>query len=371
MKAGCQALALSLVLARGVSAGVPPVSEPALRSLAERYRSGDRAQAIAEIRGWDEERIWQEAERLFRAAPRRPLADVGARRSLLAAAALLTEAAVADAQDQIGRAALQVQAASRLVRLLPVGRGCAECDAFAHPFTLVAVTCLRSWSHIQPAYELAVQGVKDFPQDAELWVALGSILESVASMRTYDPLPEMTLRGRMPLGSGTYTVEGQTLAGRLPPASLAEAERHYLRALQNDPGHRGARLRLGNVRALQGRAAEAVPDLERVALESPIASERYLARLFEGRAREQLGDIEGAVRVYAAAVEAVPSAQSGQLALGRALDLAGERARAQEAFSRASRLDLSVADPWLAYCGGEWDRSVFEPRLGRLLEALP
>jgi tetratricopeptide (TPR) repeat protein len=374
MKAACGLVALGVALASGGAAAAPPVRERTLESLAESYRGGERARALAELRLWSEDRIVLEAERLRAATPRPAFSNAELRRSLLAAAALLTEAGIADARDQVVRAVRQVHAASRLVRLLPVRRGCAECDAFARPFAILAVSSLLSWSHIEPAHELAVQGLRDFPQEAELWLALGSIQEIVAGFRTYDPSPDALRRGRHSLASGTYTVEGHPwgpLEGRLPPASLAQAERDYLEALRIDPGSRAARLRLGNVRVLQGRAAEAVPDLERVALESPLAAERYLARLFEGRGRERLGDIEGAVAAYSAAVEAVPFGQTAELALGRVLDLVGERARAQEALSAAARYDVSAVDPWWDYCAGRLDRSVFEARLRRLVEAVP
>jgi tetratricopeptide (TPR) repeat protein len=372
MKAHCRALALGVALASGAGAAAPQPID--LLRLAESYRGGDRARALAELRGWSDARIAQEVEQVLKATPRRAFSNIEQGRPLLAAAALLTEAGIADAPDRVGRAAFEVHAASRLVRLLPVRRGCSECDAFVRPFAIVAVTCLRSWSHIEPAHELAVLGVKDFPQEAELWLALGSIKETVASLRSYEPSPDAAKRGRLPLASGTYTVEGHVwgpLHGRLPPGSFAEAERYYIEALRIDPDRREARLRLGNVRVLQDRAAEGVADLERVALESPLAWERYLARLFEGRGRERLGDIEGAIAAYSAAVEAVPFAQTGALALGRALDLAGERTRAQEAFTAAALDDISSIDPWWEYCGGRLERGVFEAQLRRLLEALP
>jgi tetratricopeptide (TPR) repeat protein len=374
MKLAYRLLALSVALGSGAGAAAPSQSEPSLELLGERYRSGAREEALAELQAWPRTRVWQETERLHRTLQRPQDPGSGDRRAIFAVTALLVEAGIADARQRLERAALEVHAAARLVRLLPVRRGCAECDAFADRFARVAVISLRSWAHIEVAHELALQGVKDFPQDAELWAALGSIVEGVASMRTYEPPPDSRARGRSSVSSPGYTVESDSgvpeREGRLPPASLAEAERHYVRAVMNDPEHHEARLRLGNVRLLRGRAAEALPDLDRVARESPLASERYLARLFEGRGREQLGDIEGAASAYAAAVEAAPLAQTGQLALGRALDLLGEKARAQDALARASVRDEAASDPWWDYLGGKVDRSAYDAHVRRLLEAV-
>lgn len=376
MKAACRALAACLALGSGTGVAAPPQGELSLELLGERYRDGAREEALAELHTWDRVRIWQEVEGFsasLRRASRGSELGSGQRREVFAVAALLVEAGIADARDRVERGALEVHAASRLVRLLPIRRGCAECDTFARRFAQVAVMNLRWWAHIELAHDLATQGVKDFPQDSELRTALGSIVELAASLRTYEPSPTSKSRGRAAVGFPTYTVESDAgvppREGRLPPASLAEAEHHYVRALENDPENHEARLRLGNVRVLRDRAAEALADLDRVARESPLASQRYLARLFEGRGREQTGDIEGAARAYSQAVEIDPLAQTGQLALGRALDLLGEKERAQEALSRASQLDETVIDPWWGYRGGQVDRSLFDAHVRQLLEA--
>jgi predicted Zn-dependent protease len=143
--------------------------------------------------------------------------------------------------------------------------------------------------------------------------------------------------------------------GRLPMTGLADAQALYAKALKQDPGLLEARLRLGRVLLLRGRPREALPELERVGRESPRPAQCYMARMFEGRTRERLGDPRGAAAAFAAAVERVPRGQSALVALGRALDRLGEGTRAQEAFDRALQAEVQ-RDPWLDYIKGQPDR---------------
>ena len=80
-----------------------------------------------------------------------------------------------------------------------------------------------------------------------------------------------------------------------------------------------------------------------------------MARLFEGRTRERLGDPRGAATAFAAAVDRFPQGQAALVALGRALDRLGEGTRAQEAFDRALQAEVQ-RDPWLDYIKGQPDR---------------
>jgi non-ribosomal peptide synthetase component F len=82
-----------------------------------------------------------------------------------------------------------------------------------------------------------------------------------------------------------------------------------------------------------------------------------MARLFEGRAREQLGDLHGAAAAFAEAVMLAPRAQSARVAEGRALDRLGEGARSQEAFDWAMLPEADAQlDPWWDYHRGQPDR---------------
>jgi tetratricopeptide (TPR) repeat protein len=141
----------------------------------------------------------------------------------------------------------------------------------------------------------------------------------------------------------------------LPDATLGEAEAHYEQALALDPSLDEARLRLARVRLLNGRAEEALRDLERVATESRQPRQRYLAWLFAGHARQTLGDLSGAVAAYRAGLAHGPRAQTALLALGRSLDQLGDGPGAQEAFASACALDAPF-DPWWSYGFGQPER---------------
>jgi tetratricopeptide (TPR) repeat protein len=108
------------------------------------------------------------------------------------------------------------------------------------------------------------------------------------------------------------------------------------------------------VRVLLGSRDRALPDLERFAAEAREPRHRYLARLFEGRAREALDDLPGAAAAYRAATELVP-AQSAFLALGRALDRVGDRAEAQMALELVGAAS-GAEDPWWDYQSGQLRR---------------
>jgi thioredoxin-like negative regulator of GroEL len=81
-----------------------------------------------------------------------------------------------------------------------------------------------------------------------------------------------------------------------------------------------------------------------------------MARLFEGRTRERLGDPLGAAAAFAAAVERAPRGQSALVALARALDRLGEGTRAQEALGSALQAE-APRDPWIEYVRGQADRT--------------
>jgi tetratricopeptide (TPR) repeat protein len=200
--------------------------------------------------------------------------------------------------------------------------------------------------------ELLGEALRRFPDDPELLTAQGALVETVASLRDYEPPP-----GSAPTGGagGGYRSELGGRGGSLPGASLARAEARYERAVALDTELVEARLRLAHVHLLQGRAGEALVDLERVAARTRKPRLLYLARLFEGRAREMLRDAEGAVTAYRACTSQLPHAQSGLLALGRALDRLGDPSGAQAAFASVGTAGARF-DPWWSYQAGQPQR---------------
>ncbi len=123
-------------------------------------------------------------------------------------------------------------------------------------------------------------------------------------------------------------------------------------------------MRLGRVLTLGKRYDEALAVF--ASLPAGVeAGYRFLADLFEGDARERMGDPDGAAAAYARAIAVMPHAESATLALAYLRHAQGRRAEALER-TRAltSQKDDVGTDPWLWYrLGTAW-------RTGAYLEAM-
>jgi tetratricopeptide (TPR) repeat protein len=334
---------LTTILAAQVAAA-PASSERSLLDLAEEYRTGDREKAVGKFGLWSREEVEQEVERLvllFRRAPPTATALRPAAVTLLAESAL--RAREAGAFSLVRWLLLD---AARLVAAVPAAKGG---STFERRFYLFAGLALHRSGQAEAAHGVLLKALENAKDDAELHTALGTVIETIASLRTYDHSPDSRPEGR----GGYKTEDGER--GSLPFVKLADSEAHYEKALAIDPTLVEARLRLGRTRLLRGRPAEALRDLERVAAEASQPGHRYMARLFEGRALEVRGDLDGAAAAYRAAVEEVPMAQSALIALGRALDGLGDSATAQEALEAAAARSKPY-DPWLGYRLGQPER---------------
>jgi tetratricopeptide (TPR) repeat protein len=343
-------LGLAVGLVAGPASDEAADDEPSLEELVRLFRSGERDQAATLASLWPPGAAEEQARRLANTLS--GLADAQEGETLRRAGALIvTESALLHLRDgEVARARRELQEAVDLVETEPPGP---HGDLFARRLCLLAALALHSQAQFEPAHTLLRKAVRHDPDDPELITALGSVTETVAALRHYELPP--SARERLKLGSGEYRTEGGG-GGSLPGASLPRAEADYQQALALDPDLFEARLRLGRVRLAQDRPEEALPDLERVATEAPRPAQRYLARLFEGRAKAKLGDLAGAVAAFRAAVAQAPGAQAGLLALGRALDRIGDPAGAQQAFELASRGEAAF-DPWLGYqCGAQPER---------------
>ncbi len=356
LRGTCLGLALALVASPGPDEA--RANPPSLEELVRLYRSGERNQAATLASLWPPGTAEEQTRRLADTLTGPADAQEG-ELLRLAGAAIVSESALLHLRDgEIGRARRQLQEAVDLVETEPRGP---RQEIFARRLCLLAALALHSQALFEPAHALLRKAIRRHPGDPELITALSSVTETVAALRHYELPP--SARDRLKLSSGEYRTEGGG-GGWLPGVSLARAEADYQQALALDPDLFEARLRLGRVRLLQKRAEEALPDLERVATETPRPAQRYLARLFEGRAREKLGDFAGAVAAFRAAVALAPGAQTGLLALGRALDRVGDPVGAQQAFEMASRGEAAF-DPWLGYQCGQPERIgelVFELR---------
>ena len=339
-----------------------PGSVRSLREVTEQYRS-DREDAVATVALWTQREVEAGTQGLLEAVGAAKVAALAgqatreevaqAEATLPAAAALLSDAALhALDRGDPRRARWELQAAARLAHAT---RSTPAFEGFARRFYLVAGVMLHGMADVAGAYKMLAEGRRLAEDDAELLLAHGAVSETIAALRRYD-LPEEPRRQLGSLDEPQFVIEGELdEGGPLPRADLADAQALYAKALKQDPGLLEARLRLGRVLLLRGRPREALPELEHVGRESPRPSQCYMARLFEGRTRERLGDPRGAATAFAAAVDRVPRGQSALVALGRALDRLGEGTRAQEAFDRALQAEVQ-RDPWLDYIKGQPDR---------------
>jgi tetratricopeptide (TPR) repeat protein len=334
-----------------------------LEEVTEQYRRVDREEAIATVALWTQGEIEAGTQGLLEAVEAVKAAALAGHATqdevaqgeatLPTAAALLSDAALrALHHGDPRRARWELRAAARLAHATRSTGGLA---GFTRRFYLVAGLMLHGMADLTGAYEMLSEGQRQTEDDAELLLALGAVCETIAALRTYE-LPEGPRRQQGLRDEPQFMIEGELgESGRLPRTDLADAQALYAKALRQDSGLLEARLRLGRVLLLRGRPREALPELERVLRGSPRPAQSYMARLFEGRTRERLGDPQGAAAAFAAAVERAPSGQSALVALGRALDRLGEGTRAQEAFESALRAETQ-RDPWMDYIKGQPDR---------------
>jgi tetratricopeptide repeat protein len=130
------------------------------------------------------------------------------------------------------------------------------------------------------------------------------------------------------------------------------ASKHLLEAMKFDDTRAEAAIRLGYLSLRNGDRAGAVRQLQDVADTTPDAFLRHLARLFEGRALEQMGRLDDAIAAYRAAIAATPG-QTAELALAAALFKRGQAADAVKAAEGSARRSFNRPDPWMLYGKGD------------------
>jgi tetratricopeptide (TPR) repeat protein len=180
--------------------------------------------------------------------------------------------------------------------------------------------------------------VRLYPNDAEVLLAAGSLLEWSGSLRGGDP------------------------------SHLKQAEELYSRARRLAPKEPEILLRHGSALEKLGREDEAaVPLLQVLELD---AKENliYRSRMALGGIAERDGRLADAIAHYDAAAKAIPSWQVAHVALGHALHDSGSHERAREVLGRALAMDARTADETL---GGWWSYELgialrFEPLFERM-----
>jgi tetratricopeptide (TPR) repeat protein len=324
-------------------------------STAAQYASGNRAGALREIRQWSRREIaWATAALRHQQVHLRLEAkdpdDIDFH--LVEAAVLMHgQAGILFLQTHdIRRAKLHLDASSELLQ-----------------WSRKAAAEERNWTTMRR------EAFKDRPVDLSLeltesinardfYVALASAALSLGYAEAASPFADQA-RLEAPLNPVVQLVAGCVASGlavekalqhRDADASRARtaAEAALRAAVTLDPAAQEARLRLGKLLLDQNRAVEAEPMLTEVEAKASDDRQRYLARLFLGRAAERRGRSEDAIRSYRRALEAWPTSQAARFGLAHALEKSSGPGAAREivgALLDPSRATDGPSDPWFLY----------------------
>jgi tetratricopeptide (TPR) repeat protein len=322
-------------------------------SLVERYRSGDREAAVSEEAPPEKFRYEIEAlARLVAAARRRPT-DAALRRqleavSLEAAVLLHTDRALQmiERYDPAGPAELDLP--PRLVALMEDPAR----NAFEPRWLRATALELSHVGQWDLALKLLDPASKRYPRDPELLLVRGAVLESMSRLERHATVEYQRVTSS---GLRRDTTEAGARQAR---ERLQRAETCYREALAERPDLLHARVRLGRVLQLRGKAEASIAELQAV-VEADVAMldarEVYLAHLFLGYAREQSGQLDRAAADYERAVRALPDGQAAAVALSHALHRLGRWPASAETLqsgvARAGRRLL--VDPWWPYVAGQ------------------
>ncbi|HXB53817.1 MAG TPA: tetratricopeptide repeat protein [Vicinamibacteria bacterium] len=307
----------------------------AYAKLVEEYRHGDSNRAIAEVIDWKPEAVLDAIQEVEK-AERPPLAGGPARdvlASFPAAVMLHTEAGLY-LNYRRGVGPNQWPLAMRLAELKPVtSEQGAFLRAWYHAFGLYL---LGSYLHPE-AFALLGRGLQRFPDDVSIALALGQASESI----------------------GTVPRKGELVFVRPDPSKerkfpLRAAEDIYRSLLARDPLLGEAKLRLGRVLALTGRADLALGELRVVATGND-ARLRYLAHLFSGDILRRGSRLVDARPEFRQALDAWPGGQAAALGLAETLHSLGERAKAASGLTAAiqDNGDSVRSDPFRSYSVGD------------------
>src|SRR6185503_19858549 len=345
---------------------------------AAQYASGNRAGALREIRQW-----WLPEIARATAALRREQLHLrsGAKdpddidfRTVEDAVLLHAQAGIMFHQDQKLRPAkVHLDASSEMLQ-----------------WSRTAAAEARNWTTMRKAT------FKDRPPDPALeltesinprdfYVALASAALALGYAEAASPFADQA-RLEAPLNPVVQLVAGCVASGlavekalqhRDADASRARqaAEAAFREAVTHDAAAYEARLRLGKLLLDQNRAVEAEPLLAEVEAKATDERLRYLARLFLGRAAEQRGRSEDAIRSYRGALEAWPTSQAARFGLAHALEKSSGPDASREivgAMLDSSRATDGPSDPWFLYPIGPpglaqaafnrvWDRTAVVP----------
>ena len=259
--------------------------DPALERYADlvgHYAGGDRGAAVASLGAWRPRDVEAAVDLLLAWRDGRGSGPSGASASTFAdfplPSAALLHAETAHAAPLPAAADLHLALAARLAEALsesPVHR------PFARRFCLAMA--LRAYRETEwaLALHLARKGLKLFPRDPELLLAIASVDESAGFLGLLPPAsqPSQFERGSLTARDLWDRTDQQR--------HLVEAEKALGAAIEADPAMLEARLRMGRVLWRRGRPDAARSHLEAVLRASPPPLLGYLAHLFLGSEPEE------------------------------------------------------------------------------------
>lgn len=179
-----------------------------------------------------------------------------------------------------------------------------------------------------------------FPGDPDILFLSGCLHETYAS----PPVQSVVQAAVLPTGV--------MLAVGAEGRELRQAESYFRRALQLNPAHTEARLRLGHVLARLDRHADAARELREAVASTGDGLLLYYGSMFLGSAAEALRLYDEAQASFERAAAIYPTAQSPRLALSELARRRGDRGGALREIQRVFALPVSQFerhDPWWNY----------------------
>ena len=217
--------------------------------------------------------------------------------------------------------------------------GWPELRRFAARWYTAAVARLQGLVELRLAPALIKRGLARKPDDVDLLLAQGSLVETRLALSRVDG----------PLALRLY----DSAQRRQWNQDLRSAQDAYQRALEGIGACGEVAVRLARVRLLQGDTQQSQELLDKVLRQQLAPELRYLALLFRAAVAERANNVSAAISDYRAAHALFPEAQTPATALSRVADELGQFAEAKEWADRAVESASTGPDPWRRYIQGQ------------------
>ena len=294
-----------------------------------RYASGARAAALSEVDRLPDDTVLEEVSRLRRLAQRAGRCAGCPEREELERLAL-TEAALLHGEVAWWSLAGGRRRRWQLERardILDAARPFPTASTFARRLFQAATLRAHAEGDWGVGEWVASEGLKRFPEDPALQLALGTLLETVGWRAASSP------------GEVRPNLErAEALLARVDGSKAQETE---------------ARLRLAHVRWRLGLTRSAREALEALNIAPLDRSQLYLAQLFLGGVLESEGRPAEAMDAYRRSLATWPGAQAGGIALSHGLAVSGDEPEARAVLEETlGRAGARGTDPFWHYPWG-------------------